>query len=838
MPTYIYNYDSTNDADKEKELQPRYLGGSILGNHNFYQDFGRGDPAIVLLENGEYILPNQSSEGDYLSKIKSSLDRGYLALVFSKIQFQKNGHILGQFPSMTSDDEVNKAIQFNGRFCYYKLEENILKINILFTSDSIREIGKDGFATEGEVEAIDYSTFQQTNVDLSNVVTVAEFFENPYVLGKLFSTNEDRAKSDYDAKLNEFKQSLNGKIESLSSKEDGFGTFEFKGDSKLNIIWKREDSGEIKLSMPKFLSEKLFIAHDQQGMRPSEINSKNLAKIKYNGDVSSCVEYDSSWGTETDDFNGSYREYMEEAIRAENSKVLQSAYSLKQYMKNDSQAPNRIEGIENVDLLNVANSCFDEKKVDQICNWLEINGGSDLVKIFRESNKENILKYMLHEYIKDKDAPSSLNKIISCAGFYKEFYQDEVTFETLIKLADEAVRADSLKVEKTYNMLLALDKEQANTFVIGKGIDNVLEALLDEYIKDTDPLSQNKMEMCVKFFEEYYPGGDVDKFGILIEYANEAVQADALKIEKIYNLLLVLGEDKAKANEFIDKRIKEYSEAEDKTFAGLWALIDTWYGFNGENRDGEYIASLKEMIRKTRDEVGTAPKQDFLANVRASVSYLYPDNDLQDKVQNSYKKSAIKFVLILGLLIVLNYLFSFATLAVIVLNFVIGMANLILPAHIQLLQVLVLPMLTSFCLNVGLVLCLSCLVYDASVALAKDSAEEQDLLWLYSIGIKGKADTVYMLADALFYRTTMPFFASYFAGYGVVEVAVNAGQAVKPVRSSGISEGTNDDRQKEGVKSQSADSLVDRYAILRKARCIRHQDCHTASGGRSSAQKP
>ena len=247
---------------------------------------------------------------------------------------------------------------------------------------------------------------------------------------------------------------------------------------------------------------------------------------------------------------------------------------------------------------------------------------------------------------------------------------------------------------------------------------------------------------------------------------------------------------------------------------------------------------LKEMIRKTRDEVGTAPKQDFLANVRASVSYLYPDNDLQDKVQNSYKKSAIKFVLILGLLIVLNYLFSFATLAVIVLNFVIGMANLILPAHIQLLQVLVLPMLTSFCLNVGLVLCLSCLVYDASVALAKDSAEEQDLLWLYSIGIKGKADTVYMLADALFYRTTMPFFASYFAGYGVVEVAVNAGQAVKPVRSSGISEGTNDDRQKEGVKSQSADSLVDRYEILRKARCIRHQDCHTASGGRSSAQKP
>ena len=112
----------------------------------------------------------------------------------------------------------------------------------------------------------------------------------------LFPENKGGSKDDYDKRLNEFKKRLNDEIESLAGKGE-FGSFKFKGDSELNIIWKREDSGEIKLSMPKFLSEKLFIAHDQQGMRPSEINSKNLAKIKYNGDVSSCVEYDSSWGT-------------------------------------------------------------------------------------------------------------------------------------------------------------------------------------------------------------------------------------------------------------------------------------------------------------------------------------------------------------------------------------------------------------------------------------------------------------------------------------------------------------------------------------------------------------
>jgi len=352
------------------------------------------------------------------------------------------------------------------------------------------------------------------------------------------------------------------------------------------------------------------------------------------------------------------------------------------------------------------------------------------------------------------------------------------------------------------------------------------------------------MEMCVKFFEEFYEGGDGDKFGILIEYAKELAQLNALKIEKIYNLLLVLGEDKdelkAKANEFIDKRIKEYSEVEDKTFAGLWALIDTWYGFGGDNRGGEYIASLKEMIRKARDKGDTTP--NFLNDVKAGVSYLYPGKDLEYKVQNSYKKSAIKFALILVSLFLLNYYISFATLAVVVLNFLIGVFNFILTAHIQLLQVLVLPMLTSFCLSLALVLSLSFMVYDVSVALAKDSAEEQELLWLYSIGIKGEGKTVYMLADALFYKTIMPFFASYFAVSGVVKVGKNAGQAVKPVRSSGISEGTKDDPQKGGVKSDGQSThdftpLYGRYKVLNNARCIRKQVFDAGSREASSFMK-
>ena len=50
MPTYIYNYDSANVADKAKSFQPRYLGASILRNHCFHKDFeDRRDPSIVLL---------------------------------------------------------------------------------------------------------------------------------------------------------------------------------------------------------------------------------------------------------------------------------------------------------------------------------------------------------------------------------------------------------------------------------------------------------------------------------------------------------------------------------------------------------------------------------------------------------------------------------------------------------------------------------------------------------------------------------------------------------------------------------------------------------------------
>jgi hypothetical protein len=158
--------------------------------------------------------------------------------------------------------------------------------------------------------------------------------------------------------------------------------------------------------------------------------------------------------------------------------------------------------------------------------------------------------------------------------------------------------------------------------------------------------------------------------------------------------------------------------------------------------------------------------------------------------------------------------------------------NFILTAHIQLLQVLVLPMLTSFCLSLALVLSLSFMVYDVSVALAKDSAEEQELLWLYSIGIKGEGKTVYMLADALFYKTIMPFFASYFAGSDVGVVGGDAEEDAKPVKSDNL------DAQKEGVKNQGADSLVGRYEILRKARCVRHQECHSTSGDRSSGQNP
>ena len=53
-----------------------------------------------------------------------------------------------------------------------------------------------------------------------------------------------------------------------------------------------------------------------------------------------------------------------------------------------------------------------------------------------------------------------------------------------------------------------------------------------EYIKDeADPLSQNKMEMCVEFFEEFYEGEG--KFEDLKKFANEAAQADFLKIEKM-----------------------------------------------------------------------------------------------------------------------------------------------------------------------------------------------------------------------------------------------------------------------------------------------------------------
>jgi len=91
MPTYIYNYDSTNEADKAKAFQPRYLGGNILKNKRFDKDFeSRGDPAIVLLGKDEYISRDHRSEDDCLSNIKTKLNNDYLSLVFSKMQYKEH----------------------------------------------------------------------------------------------------------------------------------------------------------------------------------------------------------------------------------------------------------------------------------------------------------------------------------------------------------------------------------------------------------------------------------------------------------------------------------------------------------------------------------------------------------------------------------------------------------------------------------------------------------------------------------------------------------------------------------------------------------------------------
>ncbi|MBT4804129.1 MAG: hypothetical protein HON78_03915 [Legionellales bacterium] len=724
MPTYIYNYDSTNEEDNAKGFQPRYLGANVLKNNYFHTDFEhRRDPSIVLLGGGKYILPNQRTVEGCLSNIKTELKDGYLALVFSKMQFQNSSHILGQWSDMAFEGERKQAIQFNGRFCYYKLEKNILNINILLTSDSMIEVVDGMFVGKKEV---DYSTFQQTNVDLSNVVTVDEFFENPYVLGLLFPENEDGSKDDYDEKLNELKERLNMEIESLAGK-DAFGSFKFEGDSKLNIIWKREDSGEIKLSMPKFVSEKLFVAHDQQGMRPSEINSKNLAKIKYNGDVSSCVEYDPSWGTETDDFKGSYRENMEEAIMAEDSKVLQAVYSLKQYIKDDSQAPNEIDGITDSALLSVANSCFDEKKVDQICCWLDKNGGTDLVTRFKESNKEKILKYLLDEYIKDKTAPLSLNK----------------------------------------------------------------------------------MKMCIEFFEAFYTAGN--GLDVLMGLVNDAVQGDALKIEKAYNLLVVVG--KVKADEFINQKI----ETNSFLVADLWHLVDSWTGYNDDHK-----YSYREAVKK---KIATAINDNAEFNIKLEsfggfVKYLgYDDTkSLENKVAMIYRKHAITFMLILGFLLILNSVLSFAKLAIVVLNLLVGVINLVLFAHIQLFQVLAMPFIASFPLGMALVLCLSFVAYDVSTSFSKDSANEDQLcLWLYSLGVKGSDRMVSMLEDSLFYKTLMPYFTNYFTGANSKIAAVDGSGAVK---SGEIGENT-----------KFRITLDGKYAVLNNARCIRMQHAN-ADGGR------
>jgi len=727
MPTYIYNYDSANEADKAKSFQPRYLGANVIHDNSIFIDIERGDPAIILLGNNKYILPDRSSEDDGLSDINGKLNDDYLAMVLSRIQPQLNlNHILHAYTFKKGEKEyISTSCSRENRFVYYELDKGVLKIHFFSLKTVPLRFQSDPEEIEKEK---DMYCYQYSEIDINHAVDIDEFCLNPlvrdYILPKT-RTNEQYCTS----KISSFKDNIIDQINKNSAKH---GTIKCKQNvrEQFSIIWKKHYDLSVEFSMPKVTNEIVQLSIEEFELDIEKKASENQYAARYDGDGSSLVSIDPKWYAKTDEIPVDSN-FIGNKISENSSLELKAVYSLKKYMKDDNQAPNKIDGITDDDLLNIANSCFDENKAGQIYVWL-----------------------------------------------------------------------------RSY---VAID--QANTFMEGRGKENILKYLLDQYIKDKpDPLSLNEMKMCIDFFEAFYTADN--RLDVLMGLVNDAVQGDALKIEKAYNLLVVV--DKTKADEFIHKKI----QPDLFPVADLWHLVDSWVGYNDDHK-----CSYREAVKK---KIATAINDNPEFNIKLEsfggfVKYLGYDGtmNLENKVAMIYRKHIITFMLILGFLLILNSVLSFAKLAIVVLNLLVGVINLVLFAHIQLFQVLAMPFIASFPLGMALVLCLSFVAYDVSTSFSKDSANEDQLcLWLYSLGVKGSDRMVSMLEDSLFYKTLMPYFATYFTGANSKIAVVGVPGSVKSGK----------------IGENNSHALDGQYAVLNKARCIRMQHAN-ADGGRGLSTK-